>query len=40
MQRWHTQFEKNSPEEHQEFLEYLHIPPEEIGKIREWSRKG
>ena len=40
MHRWHTQFEKNAPEEHQEFLEFLHIPADEIAKIRELSRKG
>lgn len=40
MERWHTEFEKNAPQEHQEFLEYLHIGSEEIAKIREWSRKG
>jgi DNA-binding transcriptional MerR regulator len=39
MHRWHKQFEKSAPDEHQEFLEFLHIPAEEIGKIREWSRK-
>lgn len=38
MHRWHAQFEKSAPEEHQEFLEFLHIPPEEIGSIRDWSR--
>lgn len=37
--RWHAQFEKNAPEEHQEFLEFLHIPKDEIVKIREWSRR-
>jgi DNA-binding transcriptional MerR regulator len=40
MNRWHVQFEKNAPEEHQEFLEFLHIPQDEIAKIRELSRKG
>jgi DNA-binding transcriptional MerR regulator len=40
MHRWHTAFEKSAPEEHQEFLEFLHIPKEEIATIREWSRKG
>jgi DNA-binding transcriptional MerR regulator len=40
MQRWHAAFEKSAPEEHQEFLEFLHIPKEEIATIREWSRKG
>ena len=40
MQRWHKEFEKSAPEEHQEFLEFLHIPAEEIKAIREWSRTG
>jgi MerR family transcriptional regulator, thiopeptide resistance regulator len=40
MNRWHAEFEKNAPQEHQEFLEYLHIGADEIAKIREWSRKG
>ncbi len=40
MRRWHQQFEKAAPEDHQEFLQFLHIPAEEIKKIREWSRKG
>ena len=39
MHRWHREFERSAPAEHQEFLEFLHIPPEEIGRIREWSRK-
>ncbi len=38
MHRWHSEFEKAAPEEHQEFLEFLHIPAEEIKKIREFSR--
>jgi len=40
MRRWHKQFEQRAPEDHQEFLEYLHIPDEEIGKIRAWSREA
>jgi MerR family transcriptional regulator, thiopeptide resistance regulator len=40
MNRWHMEFEKNAPKEHQEFLEFLHIGADEIAKIREWSRKG
>jgi DNA-binding transcriptional MerR regulator len=40
MNRWHTEFEKSAPAEHQEFLEFLHIQPEEITSIRDWSRKG
>ena len=39
MHRWHRQFEKSAPREHQEFLEFLHIPAEEVQSIREWSRK-
>jgi DNA-binding transcriptional MerR regulator len=39
MHRWHKEFEKSAPTDHQDFLEYLHIPAEEIGKIREWSRQ-
>jgi len=38
MHRWHTEFEKSAPAEHQEFLEFLHIPAAEIAKIRDWSR--
>ncbi len=40
MHRWHAQFEETAPREHQEFLEFLHIPPEEVQSIREWSRKA
>jgi DNA-binding transcriptional MerR regulator len=39
MRRWHEHFEKTAPAEHQEFLEFLHIPAEEVKKIREWSAK-
>ena len=38
MQRWHREFEKAAPAEHQEFLEFLHIPADEIARIREWSK--
>lgn len=38
MHRWHAQFEKSAPQDHQEFLEFLHIPKEEIAQIRQWSR--
>ena len=38
MRRLHTEFESSAPNEHQEFLEFLHIPAEEIRQIREWSR--
>jgi DNA-binding transcriptional MerR regulator len=38
MHRWHAEFEKAAPAEHQEFLEFLHIPAAEIRTIRDWSR--
>jgi DNA-binding transcriptional MerR regulator len=40
MNRWHAEFERSAPEEHQEFLEFLHIPAAEIKTIREHSRAG
>jgi MerR family transcriptional regulator, thiopeptide resistance regulator len=40
MRRWHAEFEKSAPQDHQEFLEYLHIPAEEIKSIRHWSAGG
>ena len=40
MNRWHAEFERSAPEEHQEFLEFLHIPAAEIKTIREQSRTG
>jgi DNA-binding transcriptional MerR regulator len=38
MHRWHAEFERSAPEEHQEFLEFLHIPAAEINTIRGKSR--
>ncbi|MEO8597938.1 MAG: MerR family transcriptional regulator [Candidatus Solibacter sp.] len=38
MRRLHGEFESSAPTEHQEFLEFLHIPADEIRQIREWSR--
>jgi len=40
MRRWHAEFEKAAPEEHQEFLEFLHIPAGEIRAIRDWSARA
>jgi DNA-binding transcriptional MerR regulator len=40
MHRWHAEFERSAPEEHQEFLEFLHIPAAEIETIREKSHAG
>jgi DNA-binding transcriptional MerR regulator len=38
MNRWHREFERLSPEGHQDFLESLGIPLDEIATIRTWSR--
>ena len=38
MARWHVEFERLSPEAHQDFLESLGLEDEEIDRIREWSR--
>ena len=35
--RWHAEFEKLSPEAHQDFLESLGIPADEVAAIRRWS---
>jgi DNA-binding transcriptional MerR regulator len=40
MHRWHAEFERSAPQEHQEFLEFLHIPAAEIKTIRKQSRIG
>lgn len=40
MHSWHTEFERSAPDEHQEFLEFLHIPTDEIKTIRKQSRTG
>ncbi len=39
MHRWHAEFEASAPAEHQEFLQFLHIPQDEVRSIRAWSRK-
>ena len=38
MRKWHVEFERAAPEDHQVFLEYLKIPSVEIDRIRAWSR--
>ncbi len=38
MARWHTEFERRSPQGHHEFLVSLDIPQRDILRIREWSR--
>jgi DNA-binding transcriptional MerR regulator len=40
MDRWHAEFETSAPEDHEEFLKFLHIQPAEIKAIRTASRKG
>ncbi len=34
MQRWHVEFERAAPDDHQQFLEYLRIQEPEIQTIR------
>lgn len=40
MERWHAEFEKSSPEAHQDFLESLGLSSSEIVDIREYSRRS
>ncbi|NDV23940.1 methyltransferase domain-containing protein [Desulfovibrio sp. JC022] len=37
MEDWHKAFERTHPDRHQQFLEYLQIPDDEIRLIRKWS---
>lgn len=39
MDAWHAAFERNNPEKHQEFMQYLGIPAEHIRIIRKRSRE-
>lgn len=40
MIQWHIDFERLDPDRHQEFLEFICIPDEEIEQIRVWARGG
>lgn len=40
MKNWHIEFEKASPQGHQDFLESIGIDAGEIAVIREWSRQA
>ena len=40
MRKWHKEFERAAPEDHQEFLEYLKIPKAEVDRIRAWSKES
>ena len=37
MRRWHIRFERTDPDKHRQFLEFLHIPEDEIALIRQWA---
>lgn len=39
-ERWHREFERQSPEAHQDFLESLGIETDEIRRIRAWSARA
>ena len=39
MRRWHVEFENMAPEAHQDFLESLGIPKQEIRTIRKWAKQ-
>ncbi len=38
MKKWHQTFEQMEPQAHQEFLESLGIPADEVQRIRQWSK--
>ena len=40
MQQWHRSFEAMEPQAHQEFLESLGIPADEITRIRQWASRA
>ena len=40
MRNWHIEFEKTSPEAHQDFLESIGIEDDQISLIRDWSGSG
>ena len=40
MQRWHVEFERLSPEAHQDSLESHGLPEEEVARIRDGSRQA
>lgn len=37
MWRWHAEFERRHPAQHQSFLEWINLPPEHILKVRKQS---
>ena len=36
MRRWHSQFEKDAPDDHEEFLRFLKIAEDDVKRIRAW----
>lgn len=37
MRNWHITFEREAPEQHEAFLQYLQISDEEIERIKSWA---
>ena len=40
MEKWHIEFERTSPQAHQDVLESISIEKDEIDEIRDWPRKN
>jgi DNA-binding transcriptional MerR regulator len=40
MRRWHVVFERQDPDAHREFLEFLCLPADEVARIRGWAARG
>lgn len=40
MDDWHRSFEAEAPDGHQRFLAALGMPPQEVQRIRSWSRRS
>lgn len=38
MRRWHQEFERRHPEQHESFLQWLNLPPDDILRIRKESK--
>ena len=37
MERWHREFEQRYPEQHESFLKWIHLSPEQIQALRNKS---
>ena len=40
MQRWHVEFERRYPAQHQSFLEWIGLSVEDVVSVRQSSQKG